>query len=127
MTDLEHNKDLVRRLVQIVNERAFDDIAEVASGQIAREAARWVGPFAQSFSDFRMELVDVIAEDDRVVGYFKCSGTQRGEWRGNPPTGRRFEDIDEVYILRVKDGKLDSAVAVVEDNLTRMRHLGLAS
>ena len=127
MTDLEHNKDLVRRLVQIVNERAFDDIAEVASGQIAREAPRWVGPFAQSFSDFRMELVDVIAEDDRVVGYFKCSGTQRGEWRGNPPTGRRFEDIDEVYILRVKDGKLDSAVAVVEDNLTRMRHLGLAS
>jgi hypothetical protein len=127
MTDLEHNKDLVRRLVQIVNERAFNDIAEVAGGQIAREAARWVGPFAQSFSDFRMELVDVIAEDDRVVGYFKCSGTQRGEWRGNPPTGRRFEDIDEVYILRVKDGKLDSAVAVVEDNLTRMRHLGLAS
>jgi len=127
MTDLEHNKDLVRRLVQIVNERALDDIAEVASGQIAREAPRWVGPFAQSFSDFRMELVDVIAEDDRVVGYFKCSGTQRGEWRGNPPTGRRFEDIDEVYILRVKDGKLDSAVAVVEDNLTRMRHLGLAS
>jgi predicted ester cyclase len=74
-----------------------------------------------------LELVDVIAEDDRVVGYFKCSGTQRGEWRGNPSTGRRFEDIDEVYILRVKDGKLDSAVAVVEDNLTRMRHLGLAS
>jgi predicted ester cyclase len=127
MTDLEHNKDLVRRLVQIVNDRCLDNIADVSSGQIAREAARWVGPFAESFPDFRMELADVIAEDDKVVAYLKCSGTQRGVWRGHQPTGRRFEDIAEVYIFRVKDGKLDSAVAVVEDNLTRMRHLGLAS
>ena len=117
----------MRRLVQIVNNRALDEIAEVASGQIAREVARWVGPFTQSFPDFHMELVDVIAEEEKVVGYFKCFGTQRGDWRGNPPTGQRFEDIDEIYILRVKDRKLDSAVAVVEDNLTRMRHLRLAA
>ena len=114
------------RLVERVNDGNLDALHEVASGDIAREAARWIGPFRRSFPDFRMEIIDVIAEADKVVGYFKCSGTQEGEWRGHPASGRRFEDVDEVYIFRVKAGKLDSAVAVVEDNLTRMRQLGLA-
>jgi len=123
----DHNKQLVHRLVEIVNERDFDSIEEVASGPIASAARRWVGPFLDSFPDFRMEVVDVIAEGDKVVGYFKCSGTQQGEWRGHAPTGQRFEGIDEVYIFRVEDGKLASALAVVEDNLTRLRQLGLLS
>ena len=127
MTVPEDNRALVRRLVEIVNARDLDAIGEVATGQIAAEAAQWVGPFTASFPDFRMEVVDVIAEDHKVVGYFKCSGTHEGEWRGVPPTGRRFADVDEVYIFRVEDGKLASALAVVEDNLTRMRQLGLVN
>ena len=121
-----HNRELVRRLVEIVNARDLDAIGEVATGEIARAAARWVGPFAASFPDFHMKVVDVIAEDDRVVGYFKCSGTQLGEWRGMAPSGRRFEDVDEVYIFGVRDGKLASVIAAVEDNLTRTRQLGTA-
>ncbi|HYY22840.1 MAG TPA: ester cyclase, partial [Thermoleophilaceae bacterium] len=85
----------------------------------------WIGPFRGSFPDFRMEVQDLVAEDDKVVGHFKCSGTHRGEWRGNPPTGRRFEDVDDVYVFRVADGKLSAVTAVVEDNLTRMRQLGI--
>ena len=118
-------KELVHRLVEIVNAGDLDAIDEVATGDIARDARSWVGPFRQSFPDFRMEVVDVIAEGDKVVGYFKCSGTHQGEWRGIPPSGRRFEGVDEVYIFRVEHGKLSSAIAVVEDNLTRMRQLGI--
>jgi predicted ester cyclase len=125
MTITDHNKRLVHRLVQIVNERDFDSIADVATGEIANEARRWVGPFRDSFPDFRMDVIDVIAEDDKVVGYFKCSGTHDGEWRGRAPTGRRFESVDEVYIFRVEDGKLASVLVVIEDNLTRLRQLGL--
>ena len=121
----DHNKQLVQRLVEIVNDRDFESIDEVATGQIARDARRWVGPFRESFPDFQMELLDVIAEGDKVVGYFKCSGTHEGEWRGHPPTGRRFESVDEVYIFRVDNGKLASTLAVVEDNLTRLTQLGL--
>jgi predicted ester cyclase len=121
----DHNKRLVHRLIEIVNDRDFESIDEVATGQIATDARRWVGPFRDSFPDFQMELLDVIAEDDKVVGYFKCSGTHEGEWRGHAPTGRRFESVDEVYIFRVDNGKLASALAVVEDNLTRLTQLGL--
>jgi len=122
----DHNKRLVHRFVEIVNERDFDSIDQVASGEIAREARRWVGPVRDAFPDLHMEVIDMIAEDDKVVGYFKCSGTHRGEWRRHPPTGRRSEAIDEIYIFRVEDGKLASALVTVEDNLTRLRQLGLA-
>ncbi|HSH21990.1 MAG TPA: nuclear transport factor 2 family protein, partial [Candidatus Caenarcaniphilales bacterium] len=79
MTDLEHNKRLVRRLVEIVNAGDLDAVGEVATGAFAEQARGWIGPFRAAFPDFRMEVVDVIAEGDRVVGHFRCSGTQAGE------------------------------------------------
>ena len=126
MSAVEHNRALVRRLVEIVNSRDLDALGEIASGEIAEGARRWIGPFTDSFPDFRMQLVDAIAEPDKVVGYFKCSGTQEGEWRGRPASGQRFEDIDEIYIFRVEDGKLAAGLAAIEDNATRMQQLGLA-
>ena len=120
-----HNRALVHRLVELVNDSDLGALAEVASGQVAREAQRWIGPFRDSFPDFHMDVVDVIAEGDKIVGYFKCSGTHQGD-AGIPATGRRFEEVDEIYIFKVERGKLDSALAVVEDNLRRMRQLGLA-
>jgi predicted ester cyclase len=119
------SKALVRRLVEIVNAGDLEAVDKVADGQLADAARRWIGPFRASFPDFRMEVRDLIAEGDKVVGHFKCSGTHRGEWRGNPPTGRRFEDVDEIYIFRVAEGKLSAVTAVVEDDLTRMRQLGI--
>jgi predicted ester cyclase len=99
-------------------------IDEIATGEFAQAAKRWVSPFQSAFPDFSMEIVDLIAEGETVVGHFRCSGTHRGEWLGVPATGRRFEKIDEIYIFRVRDGKLVSAVGA-EDNLTRMRQLGI--
>ena len=125
MSAEEESKALVRRLVEIVNDGDLAGLEEVASGQIAEEARRWIGPFRDSFPDFRREISDVIAEGEKVVAHFKCSGTHRDEWRGIAPTGRRFENVDEIYILRVEGGKLSGATAVVEDNLTRMRQLGI--
>ena len=121
----ERHKALVRRLIDIVNAGDLGALPEVATGRIAQDAERWIGPFRASFPDFRMEVVDVIAEGDKVVGHFRCSGTHRGEWRGRAPTGRRFEGVDEMYIFGVEDGRLSSVLAVVEDDLTRMRQLGI--
>jgi predicted ester cyclase len=121
----EQNKVLVRRLLdEAVTPRNPDAIDELAAGEFAQAARRWVQPFQTAFPDFEMKIVALIAEGDRVVAHFKCSGTHRGSWLGRPATGRRFEDIDEIYIFEVKGGKLVSAYGV-EDNLTRMRQLDL--
>jgi predicted ester cyclase len=84
----------------------------------------WFAAFRRSFPDIRVEPVQVVAEGDTVVGRFACSATHLGEWRGRPPTGRRFEDVDEVYFFTFDEGRI-SAVWGVEDTLDRFRQLGL--
>lgn len=122
---IEENKALVRRLVhEAVAKRNLDVLDEVASGEFAQLAKRWIEPFGGAFPDFQMELVDLIAENDTVVARLRCSGTHNGEWLGQAATGRRFENVDEIYIFKVRDGKLVSAHGV-EDNLDRIRQLEL--
>lgn len=120
----EANKELVRRLVAAVNRRDLNELDQVAVGAFASAARRWVSPFQGSFPDFEMRIVDLVAEDDKVVAHFKCSGTHRADWLGIGATNNRFEDVDEVYIFRVENGKLAGAIGV-EDNLARMRQLGI--
>jgi predicted ester cyclase len=120
------NKLLVRRLVQeAVRERNLDVLGQIAAGEFAELARRWVRPFQSAFPDFEMEIVDLISEGEKVVAHFRCSGTHLGEWHGAPATGRRFENVDEIYIFGVHDGQLVSALGV-EDNLSRLRQLGIS-
>lgn len=122
---VEDNKQLVVRLVEeAVRDRRPEVLDEIAAGPFAEVAKRWVAPFRGAFPDFTMEIVELIAEGEKVVGHFKCSGTHQGEWLGVPPTGRRFERVDEVYVFAVRDGRLVSALGV-EDNLSRLRQLGI--
>lgn len=121
----EEHKRLVRRLVEEgVNARNTAVLDEVADGAFAEVAREWVSPFRSAFPDFSMEIVDLVAEGDTVVGHFRCSGTHLGEWLGVSPTNRRFEDVDEIYIFRVENGRLVAAQGV-EDNLSRLGQLGI--
>jgi predicted ester cyclase len=65
-----------------------------------------------------------VAEGERVVGRFRCSGTQLGPWRGKDPTGERMHDIDEVYFFTVRGGRITEAWGL-EDTAKRLRQLGL--
>ena len=121
----DENKAVVRRLVEeVFNAGRLEAIDELYAPRLAPAAKGWIEPFLASFPDARMRVVDLIAEDDKVVGRFKCSGTHRGAWLGHAPTGRRFEGIDEVYVFRVRDGKIVSAWGL-EDTLRRLEQLGL--
>jgi len=121
----EQNKLLIQRLVEeAVNQGNLEVLAEVADGEFAQAARQWVGPFRAAFPDFSMRIVELVAEEEKVAAHFRCSGTQLGEWMGRPPSGRRFQDVDEIYMFRVRNGKLTDATGV-EDNLSRMRQLGL--
>jgi predicted ester cyclase len=119
------NKALVRRLVdEVVNSRDESAIDELVDGEFADKVKGWIGPFRDAFPDFRMEIVELIAEGDSVAAHFHCSGTHRGEWRGVAPTGRRFENVDEIYIFQVRDGRIAAALGL-EDNAKRTRQLGI--
>jgi predicted ester cyclase len=118
-------KAVVRRLIdEVLNGGRLDAIDELYTPQLAHGARRWITPFRESFPDVEMQIVDLIAEGEHVVGRFRCSGTHLGRWRGHPPTGRRFERVNEVYIFRVHDGRISEAWGI-EDTRARERQLGL--
>jgi predicted ester cyclase len=122
----EYNKATVRRLVEeVLNGGRLELIDELYAPELAPAARRWIAPFRASFPDVHMEVVELIAEGDRVVGRFTCSATHLGEWLGHPPTGRRFERVDEVSIFRLRDGRI-TQVWTLEDTLGRLQQLGLA-
>lgn len=125
LLEQERNKAVVRRLVdEVLNGGRLEVVDELFAPEVAPEVKAWIAPFQASFPDMRMEIVDLIAEGEKVVGRFACSGTHRGEWLGHPPTGRHFERIDEVSIFRFEDGKIVE-IWGVEDTLGRMEQLGL--
>jgi predicted ester cyclase len=122
---VEENKLLVRRFVeQAVGQRNIDFLDELVADAFVPIARRWVSPFQSAFPDFEMQIVELIGEGQKVVGHFRCSGTHPGDWLGVPGTGHRFEDVDEIYVFEIESGKIVAAVGV-EDNLSRMRQLGI--
>ena len=58
-----------------------------------------------AFPDWNEKVDDIIAEGDRVVIRFTSSGTQRGEFAGIAPSGRKVT-IHEAAIYRVVAGKI---------------------
>jgi predicted ester cyclase len=119
------SKAVVRRLVtEVLNGGRLEAIDELYTPELAAAARRWITPFRASFPDVHMEIVELIAEGDTVVGRFTCSATHLGEWLGQAPTGRRFERVDEVAIFRLRDGRIADAWSL-EDNLSRLQQLGL--
>ena len=123
---IEANKTVVRRLVaEVLNGGHLEVIDELYAPELVAAARRWIAPFRASFPDVYMEIVELIAEGDQVVGRFTCSATHLGEWLGQAPTGRRFERVDEVAIFRLRDGKIAHAWSL-EDTLGRLQQLGLA-
>lgn len=117
MSDLEANKELVRRFyAEAINRRdlgaverllaedfTHDDQPRGRAGQ--REA---VAAFLDGFSDLRNEILLILAEDDLVAAHQRWTGTHDGEFLGIAPSGRRVE-FTSTAVLRIADGLIAAA------------------
>jgi predicted SnoaL-like aldol condensation-catalyzing enzyme len=132
--DVEANKKLVRTFIEeVFNKRqpgeadrflAADFIEHnpnLPQGLEGRK--RFVSAVLAGFSDYRGEIVEILAEGDKVVVRTQWSGTQDGPFLGLPPSGNkvRFSTAD---FFRVEGGKLAEHWDVV-DSLPRAVALGL--
>jgi predicted ester cyclase len=122
----DENKAMVRRMVEGINageiEATVDELFAPAK-PAARRVKRLFTEFHVAFPDWREEIVELVAEGNTVAGRFRCSGTHRGVFLGEAPTGKRM-DVEEVFFLKVKDGRFVGFWGL-EDSLGRMRQLGL--
>jgi steroid delta-isomerase-like uncharacterized protein len=133
----ESNKTIVRRFVDEYQTRAdaqaFAELLDPAVEDHSRPPGVAPGAegvrqqfdaFRSAFPDFRAEVLDQIAEDDKVVTRKVFHGTHRGELMGIPPTGREVT-IELIDIVRVADGRIVEHWNVV-DRLGLLTQLGVA-
>jgi glyoxylase-like metal-dependent hydrolase (beta-lactamase superfamily II)/predicted ester cyclase len=78
-----------------------------------------------AFPDFRLEVRQTVAQDDRVAVHWRATATHAGpgRWQGLAPTGARVE-LEGIDLLRVADGQIVRNDAVA-DGLGLGRQLGL--
>ncbi|MEK6278243.1 MAG: nuclear transport factor 2 family protein [Actinomycetota bacterium] len=68
---------------------------------------QWFGNLFSAFPDFRFEILDVVAEDDKAAVRWRATGTFDGPTRfeGMMPTGASVE-ITGCDMLTVRDGRI---------------------
>src|SRR5262245_27463375 len=106
----EENKELVRRFfdaVASVDESRLDDIVAIDSVDHTpfpnqapgREGVKQIFRTIRSaFPDFQQEVIELIAEGDRVAVRSILRGTHQGDFMGVPATGRPVE-VESIDIL----------------------------
>jgi hypothetical protein len=74
-------KQVVRRVIEeVITGGRLDLIEDLFTDREAARARAWITPFRQAFPDVRMEIVELVAEGEIVVGRFRCSATHLGKW-----------------------------------------------
>ncbi len=136
------NKDLCRRFVQkILNEGELSLIGDFMSpGVVNHEVAdsfgdtqarqghgiKWMSDlvylYRRAFPDLRFEILDQIAEGDRVVTCLRMRGTQEGPLMTIAPSGREI-DVAGIRIDHVIGGRIVETWFHV-DSLGMLRQLG---
>jgi steroid delta-isomerase-like uncharacterized protein len=85
--------------------------------------ARYVTEVRSAYPDFKLEVLDSIAEGDRLAVHWVVTGTHKGDFRGIAPTGKQIR-ITGMTLARVKDGKL-AEDRVYFDRMTMFEQLGV--
>ena len=116
---LERNRQLVRQMnAEVWNKGDLDAIAGLFTpdfvlhflpdGSDTRgiEGLReHVQELHEAFPDWSEDIQRMVAERDLVVIHYVSSGTNQGQWLGEPPTGNRVQ-VNEMSIFRIEDGRI---------------------
>ena len=114
------NKSVVRAFVEAWNARdldRFDDLMADSCRLSVGGATIGCSPSATraiaehwlaGFPDYRFELLDLIAEGDKVVARMPFSGTHTGPVLDLAATGRSVQ-VSEIVIFRIAEGKIVEA------------------
>jgi steroid delta-isomerase-like uncharacterized protein len=114
---IEHSKMLVRRWVEeAVNQGKFEVLDEIIHpDMINHEGVTPTGGrqgfketmavFRDAIRDQRMEILDLIAEDEKVAVRLIWSGTPVSSFMGKPVNGKPFK-VTHTHVFHVRDGML---------------------
>jgi steroid delta-isomerase-like uncharacterized protein len=101
----EVNKAIVRRYIDELNRRNVAVIDEVVATDLRDTIRQSYKRNVSAFSDYVVQIEEMIAEDDKVVVVWTHRGTHRGDYDGIPPTKRVIAGR-AISIYRVVGGRI---------------------
>ena len=134
---LASNKALVRRLYEegfnagnlnVVDQLVSPDIVThnpiILDAPTGPDSIRGgIAMLRRSFPDLHVEVLDLIAEDDRVAAFLLMGGTNTGDYRRGGAT-HRHGSMRAFFIWRVADGRLVESWGVA-DRFELLQQLGI--
>jgi len=133
---LERNKELVRRYIAALNAEDYDALDDVLHPEVIRHFGGADGTGTRGIAEAKagsmgvrrnwhhdhQEILDIIAEGDRVVVHADLRAVHAGEWLGVAPTQREVR-FRGAFIYRIADGRI-AEIWRYADDLGRFRQIG---
>jgi predicted ester cyclase len=132
---VEENKQLVRRYQDIYNSNHLEELDDVMAADVRTpkiisgfppglEGAKKVHELSLlGMTDFHTEILDMIAEGDKVVARVNITGLHTGNFFGIPATGKHVE-FSGMYLVRIENGKIVEHWGE-EDGVRLLEQLGM--
>jgi steroid delta-isomerase-like uncharacterized protein len=134
MVSPDQNKQLIRQYFEAYDRQDTERIGQLVSnsnyffhlpgmpsmdwnGTKQFYAAAW-----SAFPDLHHEILDIVAEGDKVAVRYNIIGTHKGELQGIPPTGKKvsFSAMDFITLM---DGKVAEEWEIA-DTMGLMQQIG---
>jgi predicted ester cyclase len=131
----EDNKALFRRWCEVISQNRLDRVEEIVAPDEVDHALPPGIPSGlegvkqlftllhTAFPDLQIDIEDLIAEGDKVMGRVRARGTHVGEFMGIAPTGKPVS-FNAVDVVRVAGGKIVERWSQA-DNLALLQQLGV--
>jgi steroid delta-isomerase-like uncharacterized protein len=122
MNEPDKNKQIIRKFIQVVwNDRNLSALKDFWAEDCVNHAMpgtdnrglnalriyhdSFFDDFFSAFPDIQIEIVQQVAEGDRIATYIISQGTHSGTFYGVLPTGKTIS-TSVIRIDRVRDGKI---------------------
>jgi steroid delta-isomerase-like uncharacterized protein len=131
----EQNKQLVRQFFEASDQQDAEMMDQLVSStnyslhfsgmppmDWNTNKEQFLAPFNKAFPDLRRNIVDMVAEGDKVAVSINVTGTYKGEFQGIPATGKQVS-FTAMDILTIIDGKITEEWATA-DMMGLMQQIG---
>ena len=122
----EYNKGKAAVLAVIDELYATDTVQHSSTGQDIRgikDYKQHVSEFSSAFPDLHFTIDDMFAEGDKVAVRLTATGTNKGAFKGIPPTNKKVT-VSMIQIDRIAEGKFIEGWSRY-DTFGLMKQLGL--
>jgi predicted ester cyclase len=124
----EENKRVVRRYFEEFHSKRALSIADEILGPELRESTLGLARMMKTaFPDYRVTVVDQVAEGDKVATVWTAEGTHQGTWMspiGAVPSSGKPVTWTGTTTLRIRDGQIAEVIGSNWDHLGILQHMG---